>query len=53
MACFNWVKAASCSAVQVHGAVFLVSSVRGAAIPAKPFINLQKKLQKPKNYYIY
>ena len=45
--------AESCSSFHSQGAVFLVISVKGAAIPAKPLINLRKKLQKPKNYYIF
>ena len=52
-AALSWAKAESCSSFHSQGAVFLVSSVKGAAIPAKPLINLQKKLQKPKNYYIF
>ena len=52
-AALSWAKAESCSSFHSQGAVFLVSSVKGAAIPAKPLINLRKKLQKPKNYYIF
>ena len=52
-AALSWAKAESCSSFHSQGAVFLVSSVKEAAIPAKPLINLQKKLQKPKNYYIF
>ena len=53
MAALSWAKAESCSSFHSQGAVFLVSSVKGAAIPAKPLINLRKKLQKPKNCYIF